>query len=100
MSELGSGYSIKSMNTFLEQSLGGVTTRLSQGVSGIIDKINEKGTTVLLVTHDANVAVHADKIIYLEDGRIMDTLHLGKYDEDNTGSRDMELKNWLKKMGF
>ena len=29
---LGSGYSIKSMNTFLEQTLGGVTARFSQAV--------------------------------------------------------------------
>ena len=31
-SKLGSGYSIKSMDGFLEQTLGGVTTRLSQAV--------------------------------------------------------------------
>ena len=53
-----------------------------------------------MVTHDANVALHADKIIYLEDGRIMDTLVLGKYDKGSAASRDMEMKSWLKKMGF
>ena len=30
----------------------------------------------------------------------MDTLNLGKYDEGNIGLRDVEMKNWLKKMGF
>lgn len=35
-SELGSGYSIKSMDRFLEQTLGGVTTRFSQAVWLII----------------------------------------------------------------
>lgn len=35
-SELGSGYSIKSMDSFLEQTLGGVTVRFSQAVYLII----------------------------------------------------------------
>ena len=35
-SKLGSGYSIKSMDGFIEQTLGGVTTRLSQAVYLVI----------------------------------------------------------------
>ena len=85
---------------FGDELTGALNSSTTREVSGIIDDINKKGTTVLLVTHDANVAVHADKIIYLEDGRIMDTLHLGKYDEGSAGSRDVEMKNWLKKMRF
>ena len=66
----------------------------------IMDAINKKGTTVMLVTHDANVAVHADRVIYLEDGRVMDTLILGKYNAANAEARNLEMKNWLKKMKF
>ena len=85
---------------FGDELTGALNSSTTREVSGIIDNINKKGTTVLLVTHDANVAVHADKVIYLEDGRIMDTLHLGKYDEGSAGLRDVEMKNWLKKMRF
>ena len=85
---------------FGDELTGALNSSTTREVSGIIDNINKKGTTVLIVTHDANVAVHADKVIYLEDGRIMDTLTLGKYDESCAGSRDAEMKNWLKKMRF
>ena len=85
---------------FGDELTGALNSSTTREVSGIIDHINKKGTTVLIVTHDANVAVHADKVIYLEDGRIMDTLNLGKYDEGNAGLRDGEMKNWLKKMRF
>ena len=85
---------------FGDELTGALNSSTTREVSGIIDNINKKGTTVLLVTHDANVAVHADKVIYLEDGRIMDTLYLGKYDEGSAGSRDAEMKKWLKKMKF
>ena len=85
---------------FGDELTGALNSSTTREVSGIIDNINKKGTTVLLVTHDANVAVHADKVIYLEDGRIMDTLNLGKYDERNAELRDAEMKKWLKKMKF
>ena len=54
----------------------------------------------MLVTHDANVAVHADKVIYLEDGKMLDTLNLGKYNAEIAELRDTEMKKWLKEMKF
>ena len=85
---------------FGDELTGALNSSTTKEVCGIIDSINKKGTTVLLVTHDANVAVHADKVIYLEDGRIMDTLILGKYDESAADVRDTEMKRWLEKVGF
>lgn len=85
---------------FGDELTGALNSSTTREVLSIIDNINKKGITVLLVTHDANVAVHADKVIYLEDGRIMDILNLGKYDRNNSEARDVEMKNWLKKMKF
>lgn len=85
---------------FGDELTGALNSSTTKEVCGIIENINKKGTTVLLVTHDANVAVYADKTIYLEDGRIMDTLTLGKYDENTADIRNGEMKKWLKKMGF
>ena len=85
---------------FGDELTGALNSSTTREVLGIIDSINRKGTTVLLVTHDANVAMHADKVIYLEDGKILDTLNLGKYDSSNDYVRDAEVKNWLKKMRF
>ena len=85
---------------FGDELTGALNSSATKEVCSIIDSINKKGTTVLLVTHDANVAVHADKIIYLEDGRIMDTLTLGKYDESIADIRDTQMKKWLEKAGF
>ena len=84
----------------MDELTGAHNSSTTREVSGIIDQINRKGTTVLLVTHDANVAVHADWVIYLEDGRIMDTLSLGKYDASAADQRDAEMKQWLKKDGI
>lgn len=35
-----------------------------------IKEVNRKGKTILLVTHDMQIASHANRVIYMRDGRI------------------------------
>ena len=37
-----------------------------------IKEVAESGTTVLVATHDETVREYADKLIHLDDGRIVD----------------------------
>ncbi len=85
---------------FGDELTGALNSSSTKEVVSIIEQINRKGTTVLLVTHDANVALHAGRIIYLQDGRIMDTLVLGEYDPENIPERTDKMKNWLGEMKF
>ena len=66
----------------------------------ILNRVNQDGTAILLVTHDAKVAARADRVIYLEDGCIKSELALGKYKKDTKGEREEKLNNWLEIMGF
>ncbi len=34
---------------------------------------HDRGATVLVVAHDARIVPYADKVFYLEDGRLQDT---------------------------
>ena len=36
----------------------------------MLQKLNAEGKTIIMVTHDANVASYADRIIKLVDGKI------------------------------
>jgi len=36
----------------------------------------ELGHTLIVVTHDANVAAYANRVIFMHDGKICDTLNL------------------------
>ena len=85
---------------FGDELTGALNSSSTQEVISIIEQINKKGTTVLLVTHDANVALHAGRIIYIQDGRIMDTLVLGEYDPKNASERTDKMKKWLGEMKF
>ncbi|CAN5544148.1 ABC transporter ATP-binding protein [soil metagenome] len=39
---------------------------------------NERGQTIVLVTHDARAAAYADRVLVVSDGRIRDTIELGR----------------------
>jgi len=40
----------------------------------------ERGQTVVLVTHDSKAAAYADRVVVIGDGRIRDTIELGRRD--------------------
>ncbi|WP_075719259.1 ABC transporter ATP-binding protein [Roseburia sp. 499] len=83
-----------------DEPTGALNSSATREVMDIINRINKQGTTVLLVTHDAKVAARADRVIYLEDGRLKEALELGKFVETTAADREEKLKEWLEKMGF
>lgn len=85
---------------FGDEPTGALNSSATKEVMDIIGQINRDGTTVLLVTHDAKVAARADRVIYLEDGKIKDDLKLGKYKENNQFRREQHMKDWLEIMKF
>lgn len=87
---------------FGDEPTGALNSSTTREVMDIINSVNEEGTTVIMVTHDAKVAARASRVIYLMDGNIHDELILGKYscDEKTKSSREKRLSEWLEKQGF
>lgn len=40
----------------------------------ILTKLNEDGKTIIMVTHDNDVAAYAKHIVYIRDGILTDTI--------------------------
>ncbi|NBY23146.1 MAG: ABC transporter ATP-binding protein [Gammaproteobacteria bacterium] len=53
-----------------DEPTGNLDTKTSQDILALFDRLHRQGLTIILVTHEADVALHADKILYLIDGRI------------------------------
>ncbi len=85
---------------FGDEPTGALNSAAKQEVMEVMTEINKRGTTILIVTHDAKVAVRADQIIYLEDGQIKGILSLGKYTENDEDVRSEKMREWLNKMNF
>ena len=85
---------------FGDEPTGALNSSATKEVMDILEEINEKGTTILLVTHDARVAARADRVIYLEDGKIKSELKLDYFSKEGMNSREKWLLQWLAEMGF
>lgn len=87
---------------FGDEPTGALNSSTTKEVMDIINKINEEGTTIIIVTHDAKVAARASRVIFLMDGDIHDELTLGRYEgnEENKLIREKSLSDWLDMQGF
>jgi macrolide transport system ATP-binding/permease protein len=53
-----------------DEPTGALDSRSGQEVMGLLRELHRSGRTILLITHDAGVAAHAERVINLSDGRI------------------------------
>ncbi|WUP79273.1 ABC transporter ATP-binding protein [Microbispora hainanensis] len=53
-----------------DEPTGNLDTRNGEEVMGLLERLNEGGVAVVLVTHDADVAARARRQIHVRDGRI------------------------------
>ena len=57
-----------------DEPTGNLDTRSGEQVLDLLDRLNDDGITLLVVTHDPNVARRADRVITLVDGRIVNRM--------------------------
>ncbi|AWN21283.1 ABC transporter ATP-binding protein [Streptococcus sobrinus] len=52
--------------------------RNSEDLLNLFETINESGQTLLMVTHSANAASHAKRVLFIKDGRIFHQFYRGE----------------------
>ena len=86
---------------FADEPTGALNRTASDEVMAELIKINQEGTTIMLVTHDVKVVSRCSRVLYIVDGNIK-----GEYNLDNDGNnmrlaeRERSLNNWLMEMGW
>jgi putative ABC transport system ATP-binding protein len=55
-----------------DEPTGALDTSTSENIMSLFDALNEQGITVVLVTHETEVARHARRRIVLRDGRVVE----------------------------
>ena len=80
-----------------DEPTGALDSHSSQMLLSTIQSINEQmGATILMVTHDAFTASYANRILFLQDGKIFTELHKGN---DNRSAFFDKILNVLTMIG-
>lgn len=86
---------------FGDEPTGALNSKASEEVMGIFKAINDQGTTVMVVTHDAKVAARSERVLFIADGKLLSEMKLGKlFNEDDLADREERLNMWLMAQGF
>lgn len=55
-----------------DEPTGNLDSEMTQGILDILERLNEEGATVVMVTHDPVIAARASRRVRLLDGRLVD----------------------------
>ena len=83
---------------FADEPTGALNRNSSDEVMDELNKLNNDGTTIMLVTHDAKVAAKCTRVLYIVDGNIRGEYNINK--EHSLHERERSLNNWLLEMGW
>jgi putative ABC transport system ATP-binding protein len=61
-----------------DEPTGNLDSQTSEEIMALFRHLNEGGRTIIMVTHDEDVAVHAKRVIRVRDGRIVDDRSTGQ----------------------
>ena len=63
-----------------DEPTGNLDTHSSYEVMGLFDRLNAVGRTIVVITHEEDIAEHAKRFIRLVDGRIVEDRRLSPVD--------------------
>ncbi|MCW2748188.1 MAG: putative transporter ATP-binding protein [Nocardioidaceae bacterium] len=55
-----------------DEPTGNLDSTASHEVMGLLDDLNREGRTIVLITHEEDVAAHAQRVIRIVDGRVIE----------------------------
>ncbi len=61
-----------------DEPTGNLDTRSGEEIMALLHELHDRGATIVMVTHELEIAAHAERVIYLQDGQIVsDQTHAG-----------------------
>jgi putative ABC transport system ATP-binding protein len=55
-----------------DEPTGNLDSRTSIEIMGIFQELNDGGKTIVLITHESDIAAHAKRIVHVKDGKIQE----------------------------
>lgn len=80
---------------FADEPTGALNRKNTTDVLDLLTELNREGQSVLMVTHDMRAALRGNRILYLEDGKIVGELTLPDYRAGEEKARETQVNAWL-----
>jgi len=58
-----------------DEPTGNIASVQAEEIMAIFQKLNDEGHTIVMITHEPDIAEHAKRVIHLRDGKIFDDSH-------------------------
>ncbi|MDQ3287175.1 MAG: ABC transporter ATP-binding protein [Pseudomonadota bacterium] len=58
-----------------DEPTGNLDSQMARGVLELLEEINAQGATIIMVTHDAELAARAQRNVHIIDGQVTDVSH-------------------------
>lgn len=84
---------------FADEPTGALNSKTGKDVLDTLSMANNKGQSIVMVTHDITSARRGNRILYIKDGEIAGELNLGPY-TPNDKERHQKLNDFLQEMGW
>jgi putative ABC transport system ATP-binding protein len=85
---------------FGDEPTGALNSKTAAEIMDILAEINEDGTTILLVTHDAIVAAKSERILFMLDGKIASEMALPKFKGERLEERVEAVAAKMREIGI
>ena len=61
-----------------DEPTGNLDSEMAQSVMSLLEDINQQGTTIIMVTHDAQLAQRAKRTIQVKDGKVSELENISR----------------------
>lgn len=83
---------------FGDEPTGSLNSKSAQKIISLFSEINANGTAVMLLTHDVNVAVWAERILFMRNGKIVNEIRLSKFNGADINDRIKKVTAKMRKI--
>lgn len=85
---------------FADEPTGALNSSMTQDALDALTEAHRGGATLVMVTHDPVCGSRADRLVYVVDGRVVDSIEQGAWSAETAERREAELLAWLGTQGF
>lgn len=85
---------------FGDEPTGALNSKSADEIMEIFSNINNQGTAIMIVTHDAKVAAKAQKVLFMHDGKITQEIGFQKSESPQYENRIQKIRTVMREIGI